>query len=319
MNVFVFLRRQVFSIPPSATRFESRGFVGGTPEAQARIEQIGSTFASGYHAALEAPRSAPLEQRLEAVDSERRGFAYEGAAMALVLLDFLTPWQGGRFRRFLSGAGDAHAYMLHVGAGWALARLPRRVEVNLRRFDPLLRWLILDGYGFHQGYFHWPRFIARQKEPRGLSAYGRRAFDQGLGRSLWFVKGADISLIADTVQSFEQRRRSDLWAGVGLAAGYAGGVTEKDLHTLSARSGDYCPQLAQGAAFAAKARQRAGNPAHHTELACHILCGLDPVSASSLTDTTLKDLPPDAAEPAYEVWRQRIVRQLSDNCRENPQ
>ena len=44
--------------------------------------------------------------------------------------------------------------------------------------------------------------------------------------------------------------------------------TEKDALTdLRARAGDYRPHLAQGASFAAKARQRAGNETPHTDLA----------------------------------------------------
>jgi hypothetical protein len=100
--------------------------------------------------------------------------------------------------------------MLHVGAGWALARLPRRVESNLYRFDPLLRWLVLDGYGFHQGYFHWRRFVARQERPKRLSPYALRAFGQGLGRSLWFVNGAEAGRVARCIAGVTPERRSDL-------------------------------------------------------------------------------------------------------------
>jgi hypothetical protein len=68
----------------------------------------------------------------------------------------------------------------------------------------------------------------------------------------------------------------------------------------------YQSYLAQGAAFAAKARQRAGNPTAHTELACQVLCGMSAGKAAELTDSSLRDLPPDGAQPAYEHWRQRI-------------
>lgn len=65
-----------------------------------------------------------LAVRLSSIEPEVRGFAFEGAAMGLALLDHLTPWRRDRFERFLSGPGDRHAYMVHVGAGWVFARLP---------------------------------------------------------------------------------------------------------------------------------------------------------------------------------------------------
>jgi hypothetical protein len=44
--------------------------------------------------------------------------------------------------------------MVHIGAGWTLARLFGRAEHYLATKDSLLRWLVVDGYGFHEGYFH---------------------------------------------------------------------------------------------------------------------------------------------------------------------
>ena len=66
------------------------------------------------------------------------------------------------------------------------------------------------------------------------------------------------------------------------------------------------PQRAQGVAFAAKCRQRAGNPAAHTELACAILCGMSAEQAAAVTDISLEGLNQDGEMPAYEVWRQRV-------------
>jgi hypothetical protein len=71
-------------------------------------------------------------------------------------------------------------------------------------------------------------------------------------------------------------------------------------------AGSSWPQLAQGAAFAAKARQRAGNLTPYTELAAKVLCGLSAADAARLCDTTLEDLPANATQPAFEIWRQRI-------------
>ncbi len=127
--------------------------------------------------------------------------------------------------------------MTYVGIGWLLARLPGGIQGYLRRLqqvgakglsplqklDPLLGWLAIDGYGFHQGYFHWRKYIQGILPPKNLSGYSCRVFDQGLGRSLWFVKGANIHAIEEAIAQFQPQRRADLWSGIGLACGYAGG------------------------------------------------------------------------------------------------
>jgi hypothetical protein len=300
------LRKIVFSISLEETTFERRGFRGNDTVTRQRLEQVGRVFLLGYHAALDGGKPEELVPSLEAVEPEFRGFAFEGAAMSLALLDRLSPWRRNRLRVFLEGPGAPHAYMVHVGAGWALARLGGNVERSLARLDPLLRWLAVDGYGFHEGYFHWPRYVEGHANPERLSGYGRRVFDQGLGRSLWFVDGADVARIPETIAAFPSSRHADLWSGVGLACADAGGGDQTALEALRAAAEHYRFHLAQGAAFAAKARQRAGNPAAPTERACTVLCGVSAGVAANITDLALKNLPPDCVEPAYEVWRRRI-------------
>jgi hypothetical protein len=237
---------------------------------------------------------------------ERCGFAFEGAAMGLALLDFLTPWRRDRISKFLRGAGASHAYMIHVGAGWVWARMPFGFRRAQKKLDPLLGWLAFDGWGFHEGFFHWPKYIAGQPAPKKLSGYERRVFDQGLGRSFWFINGGNVELIAQTISNFSADRQSDLWSGIGLAATYAGIISEASLDELREKSGSFQSQLAQGAAFAAKARQRAANLTDYTNLATKTLCGLTTAAAARLTDEALENLPADSDVPAYEIWRCRI-------------
>ena len=309
------LRRTLFGISPQETAFSKRRFRGDAEAVKERLEKVGQCFVGGYHAALEDDRRPlPLAARIDAeVEHEFHGFAYEGAGMALALLDTLLPGRRDRLARFLAGPGNAHAYIVHVGAGWILARLPLSPGRLLARLeDPVLRWLALDGYGFHEGFFRWPRSIERRKIPRKLDGYARRGFDQGLGRSLWFVNGADVRLIPRTIAAFPEHRQADLWSGAGLACAYAGGRDRADVESLRQAAGPHRPSLAQGAAFAAKARERAGNLAGHTELACQVICGTSAVQAAALTDELGHGLPVDLpGEPAFEVWRRRIQERFS--------
>lgn len=293
--------------------FARRGFHARNDTARRVLEAAGEAFIDGYNAALAQPKPAQLATVLDTHPAEYRGFAYEGAAMAIAVLDTLIPWRQ-RFAGFRDTVAVPHLYMVHVGAGWALARLRRRIEPFLAGCDPLFRWLIVDGYGFHEGYFHPERAVAAQRRPQHLSAAVARIFDQGLGRSLWFVCGADVDWLAPTVAQFPGERRGDLWSGIGLACTYAGGCDDEGVRALSAAAAPYQVYLAQGAAFAAKARARAGDVTAHTERACRLLCGVAAIEAAHVTNSALAGLPCDGKAETYEGWRTRtrelLMREL---------
>jgi hypothetical protein len=306
------LAQKVLGISLDEVSFDRRRFRGFDQPARPHLEEAGRSFITGYMAALSDDRLGPLMARLSQVPAERRGFAFEGAAMGLALLDFFKPWRRSRFHEFYEGPGQPHTYLLLVGKGWAMARLPGSVDKTLARLDPLLRWLALDGYGFHEGFFHWPQAIDGQKVPKRVSGYGARAFDQGVGRSLWFVEGAAPDRIAATIGRFPEPRQGDLWSGVGLACGYAGGIGRAAVERLAELAGPHLLDLAQGVAFAAAARQRAGNLTAASEIACDVVWGSSAGSVADIAVTAGLDLPDDGPELPFEIWRQRIQKRLEE-------
>jgi hypothetical protein len=300
----------------SATRLDVRGFNEKSPAARELLETIGRTFLDGYARAMEARVPAAAEERLEEIPAQFRGFAYEGAGMGFAMLDGLPIGGRDNVSRFLEGRGRDHIYMVYVGVGWAMARLPRFRWPRAASTDPLLRWLVLDGYGFHQAYFRTAKYIHQQfQDPRfpwpdpSLAWYANRAIDQGIGRALWFVAGTDPELAANLIDKFAPQRRADLYGGAGLAATYAGGVEESELRTFWDRAGEHRPLVAQGSAFAAEARVCAGVVVPHTHLAAQVLCGTTPQEAALMCQQTRPDGPVDDL-PAYEVWRQRIANEF---------
>jgi enediyne biosynthesis protein E3 len=300
------LYQKLLGISPSVTKFENRHFFLGNHPTQIHLETIGAIFIEGYRQALVSNSFDDLIPKLNSIEPDFQGFAFEGAAMALALLDHLVPWSSNRCRDFLCTYGSDHKYMIHVGIGWAVARL----HIDLNRFlvttDPLLGWLVVDGYGFHEGYFYGDRYLLGDIYPKKLNSHQKKVFDQGLGRSLWFRECADPERISNTIERCEVQRHGDLWRGIGLACAYAGGVDRSALNKLLQIAKTYRSQLAQGAAFAAKARQRAGNLTPHTELACNIFCNLSSERVAEIVDLALENLSPCESEPLYESWQCRI-------------
>jgi len=240
-----------------------------------------------------------------------RGFAYEGCGMAMAIRDAL-PMSGRRWTRdLLASRGANHVYMVYIGVGWAMARLPKMRWSSIAPHDPVLRWLALDGLGFHQAYFHTKKYIDGQHQDRipgwEPQAYARRVFDQGMGRALWFINGSDVQRAASCIGAFAPSRQGDLWSGTGLASVYAGGVDAGELSDMVRLAGQYRSHVAQGAAFAAKARLLAGLVTPGTELGVKVHCDMSVEDAAAVTEEARDRLPAsDTDVPIFEVWRERI-------------
>ena len=317
MNSWRSIRSKILTPNVSATMLDVRGFHKKSPAAQELLEKIGSTFLTGYGYAAEARSPAAAEDRLEEIPSQFRGFCYEGAGMGFAMLDALPFGDGhDNIARFLGGRGNDHIYMVYVGIGWAMARLPRFRWPKIAPLDPLLRWLVLDGYGFHQAYFHTDRYVTKQFQDPGFrwadgpASYPNRVIDQGIGRAMWFVGGTDAELVATMIDRFPESRRSDLYSGAGLAATYAGGAGEAELRLFGQRAGIHRPQVALACAFAAEARVRAGLVMPNTEMAAEVFCGMTAHDAARLTQDVRPTGPVAGELPAFEVWRERIANEF---------
>ncbi|MBM7845192.1 DUF1702 family protein [Herpetosiphon giganteus] len=282
---------------------------GGDQAAAVRLETVIAMVTKGCQLTLQYSQPEAI-RRLNAVEPELRGFAYEGAGVGLGAIDCIFPWQN-RTARFLAGQGGAYVYAVHIGVGLALARLRRKPERYLNRLDPILGWMAIDGYGFHEGFFRHKRYVGNQIVPKHLSAYAQQIFDQGLGRAIWFLSGGDIRNVGATIGQFSPARQPDLWNGIGLACGYTGGVSAHAIEVLQSMAGEHRVRLAVGAAIAANARHRAASPAPYAEIACEQLCTIASIEASKIVDQAFLDLPQTSPEPLYARWQQRLLRHFA--------
>lgn len=320
------LSSRLLGLSPEEASFQRRGFPVTDERRRDRLEEIGRVFISGYNKAL-AGGSARGDRSLEHLRSELedvpgvlQGFAYEGAAMGLCVSDAL-PWTpSGRFQAFLSEAGDRHDYLMHVGAGWAMARLPWRRRRILRSLDPLLAWLAVDGWGFHDVYFAPSRLGkgSASREPGHRSAY-----DQGAGRAVWFIGGGNMEAALALISEQDESRHADLLSGLALAVTYTGLIGPAELQALKSHgemsSARPAAAIAQGAAFAVEARCRAGNLGDASAAACLALTGGNATENVVRIVRQQRPAPADIAalesetgDSAYETWRFRVQGALRD-------
>ncbi|MET0417994.1 MAG: DUF1702 family protein [Actinoplanes sp.] len=315
------MRRLVLSPSLHDVSFAGRGFAVTPTDATRSLEAIPQAVICGFEWGIDFARQSDLVRRLDMVDAELRGFAYEGATMALTVRDAMAAGRGTKARSFLSGPGRPHTFLTYIGIGFAMARLPRPLWRNVlpdlsgTPYFPTMSWLAVDGYGFDRAYFDTDIVVTRQQllDPypwQGRADYFPRAVDQGIGRALWFIHGGVPDAVGAAVRRFTTDRHADLWSGVGLAATFAGGCDETGLKALREDSGTYWPHLAQGAVFAAKARDFSGYVAEHSAKALHVLAGLSVPTASAMADD-ISLSKASSGEPDYEAWRRQVREHLS--------
>ncbi|MEH2167276.1 MAG: DUF1702 family protein [Nostoc sp.] len=280
-----------------------RGIPTISPSVQQRLRQIRGTLLQGFQAAIASDEVEAIILKLNGIEDELRGFAFEGVGMGLTHRDLFAPSKQNRVEAFVAGSGAAYEHFVYVGVGLMLGKPPLPLEPYISQLNPTKLWLVIDGYGFQHGLSHWQKYLDDLAMPEHLSGYARRVFDQGMGRSIWFVDGADVTRIPKTIGAFPPTRQADLWGGIGFVCTYSGGVGRATLEALKTAAGHYQFALIQGSAFAAKSRQRIGSYSAHTELACEVLSGMRPNAVAENINKTLQNFQTNTAIPEQEVWQ----------------
>lgn len=267
------IRKQFLGLPLSEADFKVRKFEEGH-DAQERLELVAKTVVQGYNTAVEHGLGPDLMAIATSIDKELQGFFNEGIGMGLHALDTFSFSKKKQFWSFIEGEGNHHEYMSYIGAGLTCAVFKKPFKKLLDK-GSVTSWLALDGIGFYYAMFKTPKVLADVYVPKKIKAdaFYLDRFDNGVGRALWFYASGEPQKIADTIKQFPESRRGPIWSGVGLAATYAGGVTEEKLRKLRALSGEHCLQLGQGSILAIHTRFTAGNPSTYNKMATAVLVG----------------------------------------------
>lgn len=310
----------LFALSETEAQFSTRGFTASDPGQRVHLETIGATFIAGYNIGLVRAEPGVLRGALQSMPPARRGFLVEGAAMGTAVADAVAPGRR-RLPGFMAAYQAEYGYLLHVGIGWALARMPWRRRAITPLLDPVHHWLVHDGTGFHDAYFHCRRLDRGWRRLRG--GYAARAYHQGIGRGFWFTSGGDVRAAARAIARCDPASHGDLWSGLGLAAAYAGAAAPVGAAALAASAGRYRKDLMQGAAFALEAQRRAGPPLGHTARLVEALTHRSASEVVAIVRQARARLPESGPEtedeewPRYEAWRRR-VRDILTEAVERP-
>ena len=204
---------------------------GVHPRIDERLSEARTGFSRGFREALSVSPDV-LPRILEDEPPKSRGFALEGAAMAVALLDEFSADSQSLLQVLLGGRSAAEHVLGAIGVGWASARLGRPPDWLPSGLHPSYGHAVADGYGFHQGFFHAHRFTGRGfPVAKGVLS---TPYDTGLGRALWFVHNGSVEPIVQSVGRMPPDRRRQLWRGVGTACAFTGSAEDAGARTSTA-------------------------------------------------------------------------------------
>ena len=113
----------------------------------------------------EVQESFSEKTKLNNYEIEFRGIAYEAASMNIAGIDVKTYNELKDWYKFLDENGTLQATQIHVGLGWAIAQKEIITSTILPNLEPMMRYRVLDGYGYYEGIFRKRKSILSLQEP----------------------------------------------------------------------------------------------------------------------------------------------------------
>ncbi len=305
-------------LDPRRVEFRIRGFDLAEKSHEERLESIGKTFLRGYNLILSVRSLAAFEQAMAEEPALLRGFFVEGGAMGSALVDSI-PFRRPMLGKFRERFEERYPLLVNAGTGLAMSKLSWREKAIVGALDPFYRWMAYDGMGYHNVYFQQEKTLNSPK--RILEGYASRAYDQGVGRGIWFVSGADIDKAAALAGSMAADRQADIWSGIGLASCYAGPADDSVFLNGYRQAGPNGEWFAQGIALACSARISDQSMPETIRSAIKTLWGTEPEALAALVEELRQSNAAGSRSdrPRYEAWRHSVaeafVQSITDRTR----
>ncbi|MEP7169077.1 MAG: DUF1702 family protein, partial [Bacteroidota bacterium] len=225
-----------------------------------KMENIKTMFQYAKKIASECDDIDAIIKHLENTDPEFRSVGYEGVAMCLALKNF-SPGESPRTNNnplklwnSLLSVSPNHSPQIHIGLGWAIAESKPIDLTFLDAVNSMMQFRVWDGCGYYDGIFRQRQTIKNQLRNDIVKEKNFKAYDEGIGRSLWYSCKGDPAKVSGMIQTFSSSRHADLWRGVGIACSYVGGSDDNILKNIFSLSGKHSIQLKTGAVMIAKSR-----------------------------------------------------------------
>lgn len=221
------------------------------------IQEVQRVFKSAQQLALKSSFNDDLFEQLNALSNEFRSVAYEGASFSIALNSISTKGNLDIWKQYLVQTKGLHDSQIHVGLGWALASQNSNIEEHILNIDPYMVSRVIDGYGYYFAIFKRRIAIRTAQIPESISDVNKMAFDQGVGRSLWYLSEGNLEKLKRFLLLIPANRHADLWRGIGIAFAYVGGTSE--VSHIEKLSDKHLIDFKTGVALALHSRMKSGS------------------------------------------------------------
>jgi enediyne biosynthesis protein E3 len=247
-----------------------------------KMENIKRIFQNARETAAKHKDLHELVKLLENTDREFLSVAFEGASMEIALTDFAEDPSMKSWLSYLDLCKH-HAAQIFIGLGWAVAQ-EKKTDLNfVNTLEPGMLFRMWDGCGYFDGILRQRQVVKNLSRLDYIPEKDVRAYDQGLGRSIWYSTKGNPSRSSEFISGFPPARQPDLWRGIGIATSYVGGFNKEMLYDLLSLSGHHKVQLGIGAAMVAKSRIQANCMTPDIETACAVFCNMTANEAMEIT------------------------------------
>lgn len=257
-----------------------------------KIETIKSIFLNTRDFCEKNNDINALQEYLENIEPEFRSIGYEAASMAIALNDLGTSKNLKAWLHFAKGPALAHKAQVHVGLGWAIAKMNLPFLLVVEKIQKPFHSNIADGCGYYDGFFRNRYAVVNRQFPAYMPIVSKSFYYRGIGRSLWYSSGGDIEKVRGIIEKFSADLHTDLWTGIGIAVAYVGSCEENILQTIFESANVYRAQLANGAALAAISRKEANTITSGTNLIYQLwfkMCSEENIISPDSTASDMED------------------------------
>ncbi len=274
-----------------------------------KMALIQSIFIDSKEKALSITDFDELNNLLLNNDAAFISIAYEAASMGIAIKSIQNNNTLDIWSNFYQKHGLKHATQVHVGLGWALSELNLDVSDYLDNLEPMLKYRIIDGFAYYDGKFKRRQAVRMQQIPENLDDLSIRAYNQGLGRSFWYLAQGEPEKLIRFFEIFPETRHFDMWRGIGVAVAYVGGIETTVLEKLIQNSGKHINAFKSGIAIGSQTKEKADAVSIDTENICQFILGLSTTEVDEKLNLLEKELS-SSPETIYFDWIKNIEHSI---------
>lgn len=226
--------------------------------ALANIHLVQSIFKDVQNQGVENKTIPELITFLNSFPPPFISVAFEAASFVIAQKSIQNKNNLNDWSVFIKATKGLHDSQVHVGLGWALASLHADIDLYTSTIRPLMRSRVIDGYGYYYALFRRRVAIRLAQIPSEITNEQEASFNQGIGRSLWYLAEANLSKLERYLDLIPKTRHSDVWRGIGIAYTYVGGSNLSIENKIVSLTNEYHIDFLCGIALTLYSREKSG-------------------------------------------------------------